>query len=238
LVNVFYSCTRNLKKLSLPYCLKVNVMDRSAVILAFSNSSLSEDKGLWDMNGKPLIGHTVDSIKAIVDEVVVIVDSQARADAYAKVVAPNTKFAIDPEKMNNPVAAALTGLKTAQGDYVMFLPYDSPFISKDIALLLFECGIGKSATVPRTPDCEVEAFHAVYRRSVAVEAAEKSVSEGISDLEVMVEHMRGVRYISTMVIEELDPELKTFIKINSPMDSKRLANIGKPKPSKKTKTFR
>jgi molybdenum cofactor guanylyltransferase len=213
-------------------------MDRSAVILAFSNSSLTEDKGLWDMNGKALIGHTVDSIKAIVDEVLVVVDSKERADAYAKLVAPNVKFVVDKEKMSNPIAAALTGFQTAQGDYVMLLPYDSPFISKDIALFLFECGIGKSAIVPRTPDCEVEALHSVYKRNIAVEEAKKALAEGVSDLAVMVEHMRAVRYVSTMVIEEMDPELKTFIKINSPMDSKRLANISKPKPVKKTKTLR
>jgi molybdenum cofactor guanylyltransferase len=214
-------------------------MDRSAVILAFSNAqTLSDDKGVWDMNGKALIGHTVDSIKGIVDEVIVVVDSQQRADAYAKLVAPKVVFAVDEGKMKNPVAAALTGLQTAQGDYCMLLPYDSPFISKDIALLLFECGIGKSATVPRSPDCEVEALHSVYRRCVAVEAAQKALCEGVSDLAVMVEHMRGVRYISTMVIREMDPELKTFIKINSPMDSKRLSNIGKAKPDKKTKNRR
>jgi molybdenum cofactor guanylyltransferase len=214
-------------------------MDRSAVILAFSNfQGLSDDKGVWDLNGKPLIAHTVDNVKGVVNEVVVVVDSQKRADAYAKLVAPNVVFAVDEQKMKNPVAAALTGLQTAQGDYCMLLPYDSPFISKEIAVLLFECGVGKSATVPRTPDCDIEALHAVYRRSVAVEEAKKALAEGVSDLAVMVEHMRGVRYMSTMVIEQMDPELKTFIKINSPMDSNRLSDIHKEKPSKKTKKIR
>jgi molybdopterin-guanine dinucleotide biosynthesis protein A len=64
-------------------------------------------------------------------------------------------------------------------------------------------------------------LHAVYRTNVALEAAKIAVSDGKLDVLSMIEKLRGVRYVSTLVIQQLDPELRTFFNVNTPLDLKK-----------------
>jgi molybdenum cofactor guanylyltransferase len=208
-------------------------VDRSAIILAGGSSSgFGQDKGLIEVNGKPLISHVVDAVLPIVDEVIVVTNSQSRADAYEKILGPHIKFAIDVEEGKGPLVGALTGFEAAHQKYVSLLTYDMPFVSSNVVELLFELGVGKSAAVPRWPNGEIEPFHAVYNRAAALEAATMAVNEGKLDVDDMVEVMRGVRYVSTLVIQELDPEFKTFFSVNTPLDLKRAAVLAKPRKTK------
>ncbi len=215
-------------------CPRDLIMDRSAVILAGGAAKRFEgnDKGLFELDGKPLLNHVVDAVKGLVDEVIIVTNSQERADAYAKIVSTKAKFAIDKEKSMGPLVGALTGFEAAEGEYCLLLPFDSPFVSRDVLSLLLDLCVSKAAVVPRYPDQEIEPLHAVYNRSRALEAAEEALAEGQSDMRSMVEKLRGVRYVSTMVIEQLDPELKTFVNINAPLDLKKAEAMSKPKPKK------
>jgi molybdopterin-guanine dinucleotide biosynthesis protein A len=55
------------------------------------------------------------------------------------------------------------------------------------------------------------------------------VAEGKLNMRAMIEKLRGVRYISTLVIQQLDPDLRTFFNINTPVDLKKAAVLAKPK---------
>jgi molybdopterin-guanine dinucleotide biosynthesis protein A len=37
----------------------------------------------------------------------------------------------------------------------------------------------------------------------------------------MIDRLHGVRYVSTLVLEQIDPELKTFFNVNNPIDLKK-----------------
>ncbi|MGD6851222.1 MAG: molybdenum cofactor guanylyltransferase [Candidatus Bathyarchaeia archaeon] len=209
-------------------------MDRSVVILAGGDAKRFDgsDKGLFELNGKPLLNHVVDAVKGLVDEVIIVTNTQERADAYANIVSAKAKFAIDKEKSMGPLLGALTGFEAAQGEYCLLLPFDSPFVQKEVLSLLLDLCVGKAAVVPRYPDQEIEPLHAVYHRGKALEAAEAALGDGQSDMRSMVERLQGVRYVSTMVIEQLDPQLKTFVNINTPLDLKKAEALSKPKPRK------
>jgi molybdopterin-guanine dinucleotide biosynthesis protein A len=192
-------------------------LDRSAIILADGSSNkFNCDKGSLELNGKSLLNHVIDVVKGIVDEVVIVTSSQDRAEVYAKLVSPKVRF----------------------GEYSALLPFDSPFVSKEVLSLLFDCGVGKAAAIPRWTNQEIEPLHAVYQTKQALKAAKEALLENQLDLQVMVEKMRGVRYISTMVLEQLDPDLKTFFTVNTPFDLKKAAVMGKPRKTSKIKENR
>jgi GTP:adenosylcobinamide-phosphate guanylyltransferase len=44
-------------------------------------------------------------------------------------------------------------------------------------------------------------------------------------MQAMVDKLRGVRYVSTLVLEQLDPELNTFINVNTAFDLKKAEAI-------------
>jgi len=203
-------------------------MDRSAIILGGGSSSrFGEDKGILELNNKPLLNHTLDAIKDIVDEMIIITSSKERADAYAKIVSSNVHFAIDIEDCKGPLVGALTGFETAQGKYSLLLPFDAPFVSREVVSFLFELCIGKSAVIPRWPDNKIEPLQAVYHTKQALEAAREALANGQLDVRAIINRLRGVRYVSTLVIEQLDPELRTFFNINTPLDLKKATNLAK-----------
>lgn len=197
-------------------------MDRSAIILAGGFSSrFGQDKGSLQLANKPLISYVLDVTSPIVDELIVIVSSKVQFESYAKVIGSNVNILVDIENMHSPLIGALTGFKESHGEYSLLLPCDTPFLSRDVLSLLFELCISKNAVIPRWPNSYIEPLHAVYRTKPAYEAAKNALKERKFDVRSMVEKLRSVRYVSTLVLEQLDPELRTFFNINTPLDLKK-----------------
>ena len=208
-------------------------MDRSAIVLAGGFSSrFGQDKGVLELANKPLIKHVVDAVKPIVDEVIVVANSQERIAKYAEIVAADVRFTVDSGEQNGPLVGALTGFESAHGKYALLLPFDMPFVSREVVSLLFELCLNKAAVVPRWPDGKVEPLHAVYQTNVALDAARRAVDEGKMDMQAVVERMRGVRYVSTLVIHQLDPDFRTFFNINTPVDLTKAMSMVKPRKTK------
>jgi molybdopterin-guanine dinucleotide biosynthesis protein A len=206
---------------------------RSAIVLAGGFSSrFGQDKGVLELAHKPLINHVVDAISPVVNEIIVVTSSQERVTQYAKVMAADVQFVIDVCESRSPLIGALTGLGAAQGKYSLLLPFDTPFVSKEVVSLLFELCLKKAAVIPRWPNCQIEPLHAVYQTKLALEAAKAAVAEGNLKVRGMIEKLRGVRYVSTMVIQQLDPELRSFFNINTPADLKKAANMAKERKRK------
>ena len=206
-------------------------MDRSAVILAVgSQGGFTEDKGLLELDNKPLLEYVIAAVECSVDEIVIVTESQKQADRYAEIVPAHTRFVI--EASGELLAAAVSGLEAAEGKYTLLLPFDAPFICGDVVSLLFDLCIGKSAVIPRSPDNEIEPLQAVYETKLALEAAKKTLETDDATFDAMVSKLKGVRYVSTLVIEQLDPDLKTFFTVNTPLDLKKAVVMLKPRKHK------
>lgn len=205
-------------------------MDRSAIILvAGFQGTFSGDKGLLKLDNKHLLNRVVDAVKGIVDEVIIVTGSKKKADAYAEIFQSNARFVTDADASGEPLVAALTGFEAAEGKYSLLLLFDVPFVSRDVVSLLFELCIGKSAVIPRWPNSQIEPLHAVYHTKQAWEAAKKALANNELDMNALISKMQGVRYISTLVIEQLDPDLRTFFNINTPLDLKKAMTMIKPR---------
>lgn len=204
-------------------------MDRSAIVLAGGVSSrFGQDKGILKIANKPLIKYVIDAVNPVVDETIVVTNSQDRITEYVKVVATDVRFAIDSCESKGPLIGALTGFGSAHGKYALLLPFDTPFVSREVVSLLFELCLGKAAAIPRWPNEQIEPLHAVYQTKLALEAAKSAVSEGKLTMRAMIEKLRGVRYVSTLVIQQLDSDLRAFFNINTPLDLKKAMAMVKP----------
>jgi len=182
------------------------------------SSRFGQDKGVLELANKPLIRHVVDAVSPVVDETVVVTNSQERAMKYAAVTRSDVKFAVDVCESRSPLIGALTGFGVARGKYSLLLPFDTPFVSCEVVSLLFELCVNRAAVIPRWPNGHIEPLHAVYQTAQAFEAAKSAVAEEKLNVRAMIEKLRGVRYVSTLVIQQLDPELRTFFNINTPAD--------------------
>ena len=109
-------------------------MEKTAIILAGGFSSrFGSDKGLLKIENKPLILHVVDTVSSIVEEILIITNSEKRIEIYSKeVLNSKVKFTLDLYDGIGPLAGALSGFSRAKGNYSLLIPFDAPFMSKKI----------------------------------------------------------------------------------------------------------
>jgi len=198
------------------------------VVLAGGFSKrFGQDKGLVELAGKPLILHMLDRISGTVNETLVVVSSDRQKVVLERSLGQRAKVVIDEREDKSPLIGALTGFEYVQGEYSLLLPCDTPFVSGDIASLLLDLCINRSAVVPRWPNGYIEPLQAAYHTKSALTAARAALEQGRLDLRSMIACLRGVRYISTMVLQQLDPKLLTFFNINNPTDLRRAESMVK-----------
>jgi molybdopterin-guanine dinucleotide biosynthesis protein A len=201
-------------------------LENAAIILAGGYSKrFGQDKGLIFLANKPLIKHVLDKIGNVVDEKILVVSSKAQAENYSKVAGSDVRVFVDVNPLQSPLVGALTGFENTSAKYSLLLPCDTPFISKDIISLLLELCENKTAVIPRWPNSYIEPLHAVYCTEPALKAAKSALSEGKLNMLSMIEKLRGVRYVSTLVLQQIDPKLMTFFNVNTPMDLKKAEQI-------------
>ena len=209
---------------------KETTVKKSAIVLAGGISSrFGLDKGILRLDKKPLIEYVVSAIEPIVDETIVVTNSRERAKLYAEYIPAEVKFAFDSSTIRSPLIGAYSGFRMAKGEYSLLLPFDTPFVSKEVILLLFDLCQNKTAVIPRWPNCHIEPLHSIYKTKPALTASKAVVDEGKLNMQAMIEKLQGVRYVSTMVIQQLDPELNTFFNINTSSDLKQAASLIKSK---------
>jgi len=196
------------------------------VILAGGFSKrFGKDKCLIDLVGKPLVLHVIDRVSAVVDEKVVVAGSNAPKETLSNMFKSKARVVVDKYEGQSPLVGALTGFESVDAEYSLLLPCDTPFVSAEIAALLLDLCVNKGAVIPRWPNGYIEPLQAAYNTKPAIEAARKALNEGKLDLSSMISHLRGVRYLSTLVLQQLDPKLLTFFNINTSEDLKKAESM-------------
>jgi len=197
-------------------------LTKAIVILAGGVAQrFGQNKCLIELAGKPLVLHVIDCVSTVADEKVVVAGSNAPKKALYKLFESKTKVVTDIYSEQSPLVGALTGLENVNAEYSLLLPCDTPFVSAEIVALLFDLCVNKSAAIPRWPNGYIEPLQAVYHTCSAIDAAKKALNEGKRDFSSMISYLRGVRYVSTLVLQQLDPKLSSFFNINTSEDLKK-----------------
>lgn len=195
-------------------------MSNSAIILAGGFSKrFGLDKGILKIAGISLMNHVVKKVNSIVDEIIIVTNSNKKIKLYSKEISEfKVDFFLDIYKEIGPLAGALTGLKNSQGDYSLIVPFDTPFLSKKILKLLFKLCKEKSAVIPRWPNGHIEPLHSVYHTKEAFNAATDAINNNEKKVRSIIQRLQKVSYISTEILRLYDPKLLTFFNINTPSD--------------------
>jgi len=210
---------------------------RSAIILAGGKGRRFQsaygkwqDKALAELNGKPLLVHAINNIQDIVEEIVVVVDNnELRINQYretlVKFEVKNASIVTDLKARNlsGPLIAILTGLKATHADYCITIPADVPLLSRKVAEYLFDEINSSLIAVPMWPNGKLETLLMVLERQTTLEIAEGLCQLGRSRPDDIIRGTQKALFASPLgKIKELDPELHSFININTPEDLRRL----------------
>ena len=197
-------------------------MSRALIILAGGLSRrFGQDKCLKELACKPLIAHVLDRVCRIVNETVVVARSEVQRDQLSRAIGTKAQIVFDRYSDHSPLIGTLTGFESVKTEHALLLPCDAAFVSTEIAALLLDLCVGKNAAIPRWPDGKIEPLQAVYNVRSAISAAKAAMEEGKRDMLGMILHLHGIRYVSTLVLQQYDPKLVTFLNINTVLDWKK-----------------
>jgi molybdenum cofactor guanylyltransferase len=231
---VYKSITKTAQKLLKAFFQNITLrilVNRTAIILANDISEVTKQDILsLEFNRKPLIVHIVEKVSDAVDEIIVVSKSEESIEKHLEVLDTKTIYLF--EENQDILRTSLSAFEKAKGKYSLLLSYNFPLVSLEVIDLLFELCYSRSAVIPRWPDQQIEPTQAVYRTETAIEAAKIALIDELFTLEDMIEDIGGIRYISTLAIQELDPQLKTFFRVKTPIDLTMAERMLKPKPAK------
>jgi molybdopterin-guanine dinucleotide biosynthesis protein A len=197
-------------------------VQKSAIILAGGFSRrFGSDKGLVLLMNKPLVRHVIDKVSNSVDEVLVVVSSEEQKNNFEPVVGDDVNIVIDKDDFQSPLVGAITGFKNAKGKYSLLLPCDAPLVSTKIVKYLLDMCINRRAVIPKWSNGYIEPLQAVYHTKSALKAAKVALKQGHMNMRSMIENLREVCYISTRLLEQLEPGFVTFFNVNTPQDLKK-----------------
>ena len=209
---------------------------RAAIILSggraerFQNAHETwQDKALVELLGKPLLIHAIENVRKVVEEIIICVNNEQRKTQYAEILkkhsVTNVRLLIDEpcNHLGGPIVGILTGLIASKADYCFTLPSDMPMLQSNIIDHLFNSAKNTLVVVPMWPNGRLETLTMVLKKPEALETAKTLCMLGRPRSDDIIRGALNVLLISTVgEIQAFDPELKSFININSQADLTRL----------------
>ncbi len=187
----------------------------SALILAGGMGSRLgyREKALIDINGRPLITLVIESVREVVDNIIISVRDEAQGELLHPVLA-GYRFAYDSHKNIGPIAGIFSGLSVCKDEYCFIAACDMPFINKNVVRMLFGKCEQYDAAIPRWDEGLLEPLHAVYRCKPMIRETKRAIEEGETIILAPVFRL-NVNYVGTDEIKKIDPDLRTFMNVNT-----------------------
>lgn len=199
-------------------------MSYSALILAGGMGSRFgyREKALIDINGRPIIELIIERLEKVVDSIIISVRDRAQRELLEANLSRGYRFTYDDQTNVGPISGILSGLSECEDEYCFISACDMPFINEDVVRLLFKRSENYDAAIPSWEDGFLEPLHAVYRCIPMIRETRKAIERGEKTILAPVFRM-NVNYVPVDEIRKLDPDLRTFININTDEDIQGLS---------------
>ncbi|MFP4654846.1 MAG: molybdenum cofactor guanylyltransferase [Methanohalobium sp.] len=172
------------------------------------------EKALIPFGNNTLIEHIIKSFENLIGDIIISVRDEKQKKILEPYIGRRT-IVTDRYKGTGPLAGMLEGFRAAKGEYVFVVACDMPFINADVINMLFESANEHDAALPIWDDGNVEPLHAVYRRQTFVVEIEEAIKRNERFVLAPVHHLNDIIYVDMDKIRNFDPELKTFLNINT-----------------------
>jgi molybdopterin-guanine dinucleotide biosynthesis protein A len=199
-------------------------MPYSALILAGGMGSRLgyREKALININGKLLIELIIERLEKVVDRIIISVRDIRQGELLKAVLSREYWFAYDIYKNTGPMSGILSGLSTCRDEYCFITACDMPFIDENVVRLLFRRSKNYDAAIPRWEDGFLEPLYAVYRRAPMIHETKNAIERGETVILAPIFRM-NVNFVPVDDIRSFDPDLRTFVNINTEEDIQKLS---------------
>jgi len=214
------------------------VFDAACILLAGGRSRrMGTDKGLLPLptvtgenrSGREWMsfaGHLLATLSPLCRETLLVVRDAAQAADYAAIVdawqgQPAARLVMDREQDVGPLMGLYSGLSAMQSARALVVAIDMPCVQPELAAFLLSqpltCeNIAEETLLIPVVDGMPQVLLAVYPRSI-LPLIEARLHEGRRDPRSLLA-VAPVRYIEEAQLRQVDPDLRSFINMNTPED--------------------
>jgi molybdenum cofactor guanylyltransferase len=193
----------------------------SGVILAGGMSTRfnGRDKAMIEVNGKRILDHIHAVYSEVFSEIILVTNTpQAYLDW-------NLLMVSDLFQVRSSLTGIHAGLFYTSRPYAFVSACDAPFLKQELVhLLISQARPGADVVMPET-DKGLEPLCAVYSKSCLNSIAVHIRQEKLKIQQVF--HKSRINRISEARLRKADPDLVSFININTPEDLMRVASLEK-----------
>lgn len=204
----------------------------TGVILAGGQSRrMGTDKAFVLFDGRTLIERTMDALRQVCGEIVVVANA---LEAYARF---DARVVPDTFPDFGPLAGLHAGLEAMRTDLGVAVAVDMPFLNPALLRAMIDAAEGWDAVIPalaaevsaadvkrhRAKDLDMHPLHAVYRRTclpiiqAAIERGDRRLNAFFNDVKV--------RYFGADEIRIHDPGLRSLVNVNTPDDLEQVSRL-------------
>lgn len=188
-----------------------------------------QDKALVKLLGKPLLIHSIENIRRVVDDIVICVNSKKRKTEYSEVLKKynikDVRLLIDEKcnQLRGPILGILTGLLSVNAEYCFTLPSDMPLLKPIVIDYMFNSITDTRLVVPMWPNGRLETLTMAIKKSEVQEIVKTLCQLKRSRSDDIIRGALNVLLISIFRdIRAFDHKLKSFTNINSQADLSQL----------------
>ncbi|MFH0867901.1 MAG: molybdenum cofactor guanylyltransferase [Candidatus Woesearchaeota archaeon] len=189
----------------------------SLILLAGGkNTRINTDKAFLELNGKTIIENTINSLKNIFEEIIIVANNVEDYKFLGYKVIP------DLVKDKGPLGGIYTGLKASKDDCNFILGCDMPFVNAD--LVKYMLGFDEFDTVIPKINDNVEPLHALYSKNI-LPIIENQIKNNKLKIREMIEKIEKIKYIEREEIEKFDKKNICFFNINNEDDLEKAREL-------------
>lgn len=188
----------------------------ACIILAGGRSSrMGTDKALLPLTNTPhstFLAHLAATLSSLCDELLLVARDEEQAARYSVAVA-GIRIVTDKVPDYGPLMGIYSGLSAMQAARALIVAVDMPFVQPAIVSLLLTRASTLAITVP-VVNTVPQVLCAVYPRALLPQI-ETSIAQGRRDPRSLLASA-PVQYIDEAQLRAVDPQLRSFINVNTP----------------------
>ncbi len=190
----------------------------TAVILAGGQSRrLGTDKALLHFQGRTLLAATVERLRPLCQEVIVVTNApQAHAHPAARLVGD-----LFPGK--GALGGIYSGMATARTAHSLVVACDMPFLNTGLIVHMASLAASYDVVIPRFQG-NLEPLHAIYGH-VCLPYMKNLLDQNNLKIIDLFPQVR-VRYLEETELSRWDPQHLSFLNINTPQDLEKARQLG------------
>jgi len=190
-------------------------VDITGIILAGGSSRrMGKDKAWLPLPGGEritFVEHIASILTTLCSEVLLVARDDAQVANYVALAGVRTLT--DKVPGYGPVMGLYSGLSAMHNSHALVVAVDMPFVQPALLSFLLNQPLTDSLLVPVVGNVP-QVLLAVYPRTV-LSVVEERLQEGRRDPRSLLE-VTPVRYIDEAQLRQVDPELRSFINVNTP----------------------